>query len=106
MKTNDTKQTAENALKAEGDSVETVVMREQINSLSIDAKIWLAKTCERFADGEGYDEDESSITECLVCNLVTRGRGKTIEVSGEVMELVYTDNYIDVEKLESVSFSA
>jgi hypothetical protein len=101
METVNTETNKDNTQAAEGDSVQRVVLQEQVNSLSIAAKIWLAKTCELFADGEGYYDDPASVAECIVANLVAKERGNKIGVSGEVMQLVYSEGYIDIEKLEN-----
>jgi hypothetical protein len=67
-------------------------LRAKLDALSPDAKQWLEKTCERFADGQGYDKRPDEIAECLAAGLIEK-RGKWIEVDGDVMGLVYSDSY-------------
>lgn len=70
-----------------------VPLRERIDALSLDSKYWLAKTCERFADGQGYDINLDAIKECLAAELITKS-GRWIDVEADTMELVYSDGYI------------
>ena len=67
-------------------------LRAKLDALSTDAKEWLEKTCERFADGAGYDLNLDAIGECLAAKLITKS-GRWIDVRDEVMGLVYSHLY-------------
>lgn len=67
-------------------------LKRRLDSLSDDAKDWLDQTCHRFADSQGYHKSPKLIEECLQAGLIEKHRGR-IEVSGEVMNLVYSESY-------------
>jgi len=64
-------------------------LEQRLMSLSENAKSWLAETCERFADSQEYSKNEEAIQECLEAELI-RKRRYYVEISGEVMDLVYS----------------
>lgn len=76
-----------------GSSDLVLPLRERIDALSADSKYWIAKSCERFADGQGYDLNLDAINECLAAKLITK-TGRWIDIESDVMELVYSDGYI------------
>lgn len=75
-----------------GSSDLVLPLRERLDALSENAKQWLEKTCERFADGAGYDIHLDEIKECLAAKLITKS-GRWIDVDSEVMGLVYSESY-------------
>jgi len=75
-----------------GSSALFLPLRERLDALSDNAKEWLEKTCERFADGAGYDIHMDEIKECLAAKLITKS-GRWIDVDSDVMELVYSESY-------------
>lgn len=64
-------------------------LEQRLMSLSENSKSWLAETCERFADSQEYSKNEEAIQECLDAELI-RKRRYYVEISGEVMDLVYS----------------
>lgn len=64
-------------------------LEQRLMSLSEGAKSWLDETCERFADSQEYSKNEEAIRECLEAELI-RKRRYYVEISGEVMDLVYS----------------
>jgi|GEM_PF-4004530 len=70
----------------------SLTTEEKLDALSPESKQWLEKTCERFADGEGYDQNEAAIQECIAAGVIERW-GKFIDVEAEVMGLGYSDSY-------------
>ena len=71
-----------------------VPLSSRLDTLSENAKEWLEKTCERFADGEGYDQNIDAIRECLSAELITKPKhSRCIEVDGDVMGAVYSEGY-------------
>lgn len=75
-----------------GSSALVLPLRERLDALSDNAKAWLEKTCERFADGAGYDIHLDEIKECLAAKLITKS-GRWIDVESDVMGLVYSESY-------------
>jgi hypothetical protein len=69
-----------------------VPLHSRLDALSTNAKEWLEKTCERFADGQGYDPNCDAINECLAADLITK-RGRWIDVEADVMGKVYSEGY-------------
>jgi len=74
-------------------------LRAKLDALSPDAKDWLEKTCERFADGQGYDPSPKEIAECITAGLIEKRR-QWIEVDGDVMEMVYSDSYFQQNNVD------
>ena len=69
-----------------------VPLHSRLNALSDNAKDWLEKTCERFADGQGYDPNPAAIAECIAAGLIGK-RGGYIDVDPDVMGEVYSESY-------------
>jgi len=67
-------------------------LRATLNALSPAAKAWLEKTCERFAESEGYDKRDAEIAECVAAGLV-RKRSFYVEIHEDVMGLVYSEGF-------------
>lgn len=68
-------------------------LRSRLDALSQNAKYWLHTTCNRFGEGEGYDPDPVSISECYKAGIIKKC-GKFIDVPPDVMELVYSEGYL------------
>lgn len=86
-----TKSETETPLPVGSDAL-VVPLHSRLDALSENAKEWLEKTCERFADGQGYDLNLDAIKECLAANLITKS-GRWIDVEADVMGEVYSEGY-------------
>lgn len=75
-----------------GDQRLVLPLTDRLNSLSTNAKAWLEKTCERFADSQGYDKNADAINECVEAGLI-RKRRYYVEVDGDVMDAVYSNDF-------------
>ena len=65
---------------------------DRLRALSAEAKTWLHETCNRLAEGEGYEKNESAIAECVAAGLI-RKRRRYIDIHEDVMGLVYSENF-------------
>lgn len=99
MKTDDKEQNQDNAQTLESDSVQRRCYAEKILALSESTKHWLWWTCQRFADGGGYDTNEKAIRECIEANLASRstcsGGANYLIVEDDVMSIVCSGDLID-----------
>ena len=71
-------------------------LEDRLRALSPEAKTWLEETCNRFAEGEGYEKNEAAIAECLAADLIRKRRFKRrfyIDIHEDVMGLVYSENF-------------
>ncbi len=68
-----------------------VSVRDRLMALSPRAKQWLEKTCECLDEGVEYISHAPSRTECRRAGLITQKPFGRVEISAEVMRLVWIE---------------
>ncbi len=66
----------------------------RIDALSADAQEWLHRIVQQIGEGVAYDRNDALRAECASAGLLTVGRRGAVLIEGDVMDLVYTQNYL------------
>lgn len=69
-------------------------LRQKIDALSAGAQEWLHRIVQQIGEGVEYDPNDELRAECAIAGLLTIGKRGAIEISSDVMTLVYTQNYL------------
>lgn len=72
----------------------TLSAKDRIDALSASAQDWLHRIVQQIGEGVAYDPNDGLRAECAAAGLLIIAKNGAVEIGVEVMNLVYTQNYL------------